>query len=124
MSTTIRCEYWRTKVRAELEGRGWSLSELGRRMGLNRVTDVHRWLAGTHEPGLYAIMQMADALGWTVARLLNPDGLPETQVDPTQTYRFVTGLDENGRRVLSVLSDPEAAAYLARAADVYRRLRA
>lgn len=62
-----------SKIRQEMELRGWSMSELGRRAGLSSV-GVLKVLRGENEPKLSTAIAIADALGFEdIDELLEDD---------------------------------------------------
>ena len=60
------------RVRAEREGRGWSLAALARRSGVSRSM-LHGVERGRKAPTVLTLSRIATALGTSIARLVEPE---------------------------------------------------
>jgi hypothetical protein len=122
---------WYEKVRAEIGRRGWSVSELWRRMlaagfevrGQEEDASLlRRWLKGKHRPREGVIASSAAALGWTTDYLNDPEQAYPPRFDKQWAEGVLKRLNPDALKVVGLLSDPRAAAYLANAADQYLKL--
>lgn len=119
---------WHEKASAERGRRGWSVSEVARRMeGDGRGTvdpqQLRKYLKGVHAPRHETVARIGRVFGW-------PPGYIEDEAMPYpptthDAYLELTvrNLDANGRKVLAALSDAACAEYLARAVDQFQSLR-
>jgi hypothetical protein len=83
---------------------------------------MRRWLKGEHAPREGIVAALAKVFGWPVEAF--DDELPwPPRVDRKAAERIVAGLSDDALKVVSLLSDPVAVTYLARAADQYVELK-
>lgn len=117
---------WYRKAQAERGVRGWSYAELARRVGESERS-IRKWLCAEREPREGIVAKIAAAIGWPLDLLTDPKVpyLLEVQRQTNLAWLKATlkDLDENGKKVVAALSDPQAAAFLAAQLDQYRAIR-
>lgn len=123
-----RTLHWYERAQAERARRGWSVAELWRRVlaagyrGDDDPSLFRRWLKGEHAPREGIVAALARVFGWPVEAFDEAVAWPP-RVDRKTAERIVSGLGDDALKVVSLLSDPVAVAYLARAADQYLELK-
>lgn len=118
---------WWRKASAERGRRGWSVAALARRVGEDGRGEVdpvqlRRWLKGKHEPRWEIIERIGRAFGWPPGYVQDPEMGYPPPADRAWLDLTIRNLDDNGKRVLSALSDPACAEHLAHALEQYRAL--
>lgn len=83
---------------------------------------LRRWLKGLHDPRHEVVQRVGRVFGWPPGYIEDPEMPYPPPHDSAWLALTIRSLDDNGKRVLSSLSDPACAEYLAKALDQYRQL--
>jgi transcriptional regulator with XRE-family HTH domain len=102
VTITTVMEPFATLIRAELDAKGWAISELARRADVPQAS-ASQYVNGKRTPPFDAVVRLARALGVSLDVLAgwreSPAGLSEDEHDLLKTARRL-GIDEASRRIL------------------------
>lgn len=93
-------------------------------MGLEEkdAAKVRRWLKGENDAPFVEVVMIADALGMSLDTLAGRLPEPDADWDDASLAAVLKAAGPHAQKVIPLLNDPRAVAYLANAADAYRAL--
>lgn len=115
---------WHARIRAILGERRMDDVDVAKALGLpkSKTSKVHRWLSGENAAKFEDVSAIADALGVSLDFLAGRIPAPNEEWTDDDYGRALKTLSADARKVVALLNDPRAAAYLARAADQFVEL--
>lgn len=124
VSTSKKREPWHAKVRADLARNRLTAKDLASRIGVpgSKASKVARWISGENAAKFEDVSAIADALGISLDFLAGRIPAPNEEWTDDDYGRALKTLSADARKVVALLNDPRAAAYLARAADQFVEL--